>query len=92
MVLALLYTTTKRLLIPAALQLATVSLILSKLFNAVLAVVVIQTARIALGSNEGVGFTGLIGGVGVLVLSAFLEQAVILKISPNKSSHLYACM
>ena len=50
MVPALLYTTTKSVLIPAALQLATVVLILSLLFNAVLAVVVIQTPFITLVS------------------------------------------
>lgn len=36
-----------------SLQLATVCLILSRLFSAVLAVVVTQTARIALGEREG---------------------------------------
>jgi len=58
----------------------------------VLAVVVIQTARIAFGSKEGVGFTGLIGVVGVLVLSVFLEQEVMLKNKIKKPSQLYTRM
>ena len=60
MVLALLYTTTNMLLIPAFLQLSTVCKILSLLSNAVLAVVVIHTPLMALASQRGEG-----GGLGV---------------------------
>ena len=63
MVLALLYTTTNMLLMPAFLQLSTVCKILSLLSNAVLAVVVIHTPLIAFTSQTGVG-----GGLGVGVV------------------------
>ncbi len=54
MVRALLYTTTKRWLMPAALQLVTICCMLFRLSSAVLAVVVIQAPRRALGSQTGV--------------------------------------
>lgn len=73
MVLPLLYTTTKILLMPAALQVETIALILSLESKAVLAAVVIQAPLIALTSQEGVG--GVMGGVGVCVPEDPLEHA-----------------
>ena len=60
---------------PAALQVLTICRILSRLSKAVLAVVVIQAPRIALGSQAGVG------GVGVPppVVDFFLQPVVVSK-------------
>jgi len=55
MVLPLLYTTINMLLMLPALHLATTSLILAKLVKALLAAVVTQVPRNALGSQTGVG-------------------------------------
>ena len=66
---------------PAALQVATISFRLALLSSAVLAVVVTQTPRIAFGSQEGVGVTGV--GEGMVPPPAepslFLEQFAIKK-------------
>jgi hypothetical protein len=85
-VLALLYTTTNKLLIPANLQLATVCLILSLLFKAVLAVVVIHTPLSAVESKVGVvGF--VMGGVGVTFPASFPLQ--LHKINKKKKKQFF---
>lgn len=66
-------------LMPASLQLATICWILVRESKAVLAVVVTQIPRMALGSQEGtegVGVTGVLGVEGVVELPPPLEHAV----------------
>ncbi len=77
--------------IPAALQLVTMFLIFSLLSRAVLAVVVTQTPRMALGSQTGLGGGLGVGGVGVgllppPVLPPDLVQPIAIKtgIADNK--------
>jgi hypothetical protein len=79
MVRPLLYTTMKMLLMPLCLQVCTACLMLSRLSSAVLAVVVSQTPRMALGFHtgpEGLVFPPpLLGGVLLFLLQELSEQA-----------------
>lgn len=64
-------------------QLDIICLMLSLLSNAVLAVVVTQTPRMALASQTGTGLGFGLGGSGVGVVPPFFEQAPMLT-STNK--------
>ena len=87
MVLALLYTTTKILLIPAFLQVVTIAFTLSLLSKAVLAAVVIQAPLTALGSQDGVGVGIGVGVGGVELPHDPFEQAPSAKlVMTNKIS------
>ena len=63
---------------PASLQLDIICLILALLSNAVLAVVVTQTPRMALASQTGTGLGFGLGFGGVGVEPPFFEQAPML--------------